>query len=134
MYGKIYKWKQEKPKEAVCVPHHPLPRPRVPFRGPQPSLTPPPSPWRPSEVYVSFGGLLMRLRGDSRHLRRTLSEKTSPGRPVGRPSTAVCRRLAGSGLHTGSIPARGWLGAHRNCGAAQRAVAAFHACDGVLSS
>lgn len=41
----------------------------------------------------------MRLRGDSRHLRRTLSEKTSPGRPVGRPYTALCRRLAGSGLH-----------------------------------
>ena len=39
MYGKIYKWKQEKPKEAV-------------------------------EVYVSFGGLLMRLRGDSRHLQK----------------------------------------------------------------
>ena len=27
MYGKIYKWKQEKPKEAVCVPR-PRPRPR----------------------------------------------------------------------------------------------------------
>ena len=36
MYGKIYKWKQEKPKEAVCVPplrphlHPTLPRPAAP--------------------------------------------------------------------------------------------------------
>ena len=42
MYGKIYKWKQEKPKEAVCVPplpphhhhhlHPTLPRPAAPSR------------------------------------------------------------------------------------------------------
>ena len=39
MYGKIYKWKQEKPKKAVCVPplpppplHPTLPRPAAPSR------------------------------------------------------------------------------------------------------
>ena len=52
MYGKIYKWKQEKPKEAVCVPTPtplPLPRPPSPSRDPQPPpVTPlsPPAPQR----------------------------------------------------------------------------------------
>mgnify|MGYP002053013172 CR=1 FL=1 len=31
---------------------------------------PSPHPPRRSEVYVSFGGLLMRLRGDSKHLQK----------------------------------------------------------------
>jgi len=52
----------------------------------------------------------MRLRGDSRHLCRTLSEKISPGRPVGRPSTVVCRRLAGSGLLTCTCSRRAGAG------------------------
>ena len=78
MYGKIYKWKQEKPKEAVCVC-----RPESPARPPRDPTSPPPPRarrWRRrvpcrvpppcSEVYVSFGGLLMRLRGDPRHLQK----------------------------------------------------------------
>ena len=67
MYGKIYKWKQEKPKEAVCAPAL-----RAGFgavrRAERARRR------RDREVYVSFGGLLMRLRGDSRHLRRPSSD------------------------------------------------------------
>ena len=33
-------------------------------------VRPSPHPPRRSEVYVSFGGLLMRLRGDSKHLQK----------------------------------------------------------------
>jgi hypothetical protein len=46
MYGKIYKWKQEKPKEAVCVPRAPGPPPHHP-PPPPPPRPPPPPPRRP---------------------------------------------------------------------------------------
>jgi hypothetical protein len=56
MYGKIYKWKQEKPKEAVCVPppphhhhhHHPRPRPRPHPRPARPAPPRPPLPHPPA--------------------------------------------------------------------------------------
>ena len=40
MYGKIYKWKQEKPKEAVCVPTLPPPlAPEAALALPRPAAT-----------------------------------------------------------------------------------------------
>ena len=73
MYGKIYKWKQDEPKKpievsrspvSVCSTRHP------PRAHPAPVRTPPAS--LASQVQVSFGGLLMRLKGDQRHLQNLM--------------------------------------------------------------
>ena len=53
------------PASESCV------RAAAPARAPAASrVRPSPRPARRSEVYVSFGGLLMRLRGDSKHLQK----------------------------------------------------------------
>ena len=127
MYGKIYKWKQEKPKEAVCVPPPPLPRypppphapeaggalPLIPSRAPQPppmTRLSPPAPQR--------GVRLLRRAADATARRRPPPAPRPvrgawPGRPADRPQYHA-GGLVGSGLHTcSSTPAPAGLGGRR---------------------
>ena len=141
MYGKIYKWKQEKPKEAVCVP--PLPHapeagralPLITSRAPQPPPMTPLSPPAPQR-----GLRLLRRAADATARQRPAPaprpvREAWPGRPADRPQYHA-GGLVGSGLHTCSskrAPA-GWLGGRRKLRGGLRALAGLHACDGVPPS
>ena len=108
MYGKIYKWKQEKPKEAVCVPPPaPPPPPPPPSHAPEagralPLITsraPQPPPMTPLSPPAPQRGLrLLRRAADA-----TARQRPAPApRPVrearpGRPATVACRRPGGLG-------------------------------------
>ena len=123
MYGKIYKWKQEKPKEAVCVPP---PAPPTSTHAPEAgralllitSRAPQPPPMTPLSPPAPQRGLrLLRRAADATARQRPAPaphpvREARPGRPADRPQYHA-GGLVGSGLHACSskrAPA-GWIGA-----------------------
>lgn len=69
MHGKIFKWKQDQARSPGPRGRPRAPR-RTPARGRLHARLVASQPKSPVELHVSFGGLLMRLKGDPRHLAK----------------------------------------------------------------